>query len=349
MPRATRLTTPLAALCLLAADLTGCTIIIRPEVGGGPPVATPLVCVPGSEMPSAHVYFSARIERSTVNLADRYQSLMTDTVLALAGAGIQTTHAVLIRADERPVDNRVLGAWGCNLDSPEDLKPADVIRHYATEGILRESPLGCVLDPLRQTGANLADEVTRYPPQLPGTSGRRIFGYAPDLVLVVHLDGLERRSGFGDPGCTEARLALGGVAADGGVAWLAYQGPNPPPNLTAHWMLATPESVDRATFVRACRQVDGFPADVLDLLEPSPRAVYGPLGQTLASTGARVASLPFCDFLAGPSEFLVQEAVAMARMLGLDVDPARVRQVLAGGLPGLAPPGGGADIARPGP
>lgn len=318
---------------LLGVGLAGCVFIVRPEDSRTPqPVPFPLTCASSGEQPTAHVYFSARIERSTVNLVDEYASLMTRTVIALAGAGIDTQQAVLVRADERPGGAPVLAAWGCRLDSPEQLRPEDVLRWYATYEQLDEGPLGCVTDPVRRLGANLNEVVTQYPRGLGGTDGLSVFGGAPDIVLVVHLDPLLRRSGYDAEACASAR-ALADVEPDGTVSWLRYAGEDLPIDRVVHWLVHTPEAIERAAFVEACRAQEGFPSHLLDLIEPSTLEVYGPLAGALGAAGAGVTRASFCEVVADDRDLLVEGALDLAGRLGLDVPEEQVVDVLDNGLP----------------
>lgn len=306
-----------------------CVIIVKPGGDQPTPVPVPLTCNPASEAPKAHVFFATRIERSTVNLADRYGAVMQDVVLGLAAAGVEVTTGVLVRQDERQIQQPMLAAWGCSLDSPEELIPADVIRYYATQAEPEEAPLGCAVDPLLSLGAGLPDAVTQYPPGLPGTRGLSVFSRAPDLVLVVHLDHLARRTGFDDPACDDARRTLQGD-------WLAYAG-ELPRDRVVHWFFSTEEQLSREAFVAGCRMVDGFPSSVLDSLEESKLPFYGPLEQAVLDAGASTAGLSMCRVLVETEEkkFLMNEIGRVAGMLGLSVDEERVKEVLAGGLPEL--------------
>jgi hypothetical protein len=333
----------LAALSLIQA--AGCVIIINP--GGNQPVPIPpMVCsleAAAAEAPIVHIYFAMRIERSTVNLAGKYSKLMQDTSLALAAIGANVTTGVLVRQDERPVSQPLLAAWGCVLDDPTALPPADVIKYYATQTELEDVDLGCAVDPLISMGERLTDTITQYPPELPGRSGNSVFGSAPELVLVVHVDSLGRKTGFDEEGCSHAARAL---ASDenGSAPWLAYAGTIPHDRIV-HWFIATDELVPRESFVAACKSVDGFPSSVLDTLEESKKAFYGPMAQAVSEHGSSVGVLPMCKMLVEPEErqFIKNQVSSIAGILGLHFDEMRVDQVLEGGFPALAPPPGTTD------
>jgi hypothetical protein len=320
----------LALSALIAAP--GCVFIVKPNEPT--PVPTPLVCNPLSEAPKVHVYFVARIERSTVNVADRYGAVMQDVALGLTAVGAEVTTGVLIRADERQIDTPLLAAWGCNLDSPESLIPSDVIRFHAIQRAPAGPAVGCAIDPLITLGAGLTDVVTQYPPGVPGSSGRSVFSGAPDLVLVVHLDHLRRKSGFDDPSCDGARAAL--LEGDEQSEWLDYGG-GLPRDRVVHWIFATEEGVSREAFVGECKSIDGFPSTALDTLEESPAAFYGPMGEALAGAGESVGRLSMCRLLVDTEEkrFLRRGVEEIAGILGLKVDQARFDQILSGGIPEL--------------
>lgn len=332
----------LAALGLLVGTAS-CVIIVEPGGNTPVPIPTPLTCNPASEAPRVHLFFATRIERSTVNLADRYSEMMQDVALGLAAIGADVTTGVLVRQDERWVSRPILAAWGCTLDSPEQLRPSDVIRHYAIEAPPEDGNLGCAVDPLVRLGASLTDAVTQYPPGLNGTNGRRVFGLAPDLVLVVHIDSVGRKTGYDEPGCQDAADAF--AADEDGIApWLAYQSSMPHDRIV-HWFFTTQELVTRETFVAACKSVEGFPSSVLDTLEESRKALYGPLGQTVSGRGASVGVLPLCNMLVQIEErkFLNGQLAHIANLLGLSFDEERLKTIFEGGLEELLnpPPAGG--------
>ncbi len=354
-------------LWALTASLlfSGCTIIIDPgDVKPGPPVPVPLQCTPigldpltgeaqlllENPPPRAQVIFSVRMTRSTANLAEVYETFMTETIAGLAATGVQVTHAVLVRADERPVQPRILAAWGCSLDSPEDLPPKDVLSYYITNAELPESPLGCVTDPLTDLGAELTTAVTEYPRQLPGKEGKSIFGSAPALVLVVHMDPLARKSAYNSSQCAAAQT-ISQTTPDAGAAWLAYDGDLIPFDRVVHWFIHSDEGIDEPTFRQRCLAVEGFPAAQYDALEPSALPVYTPLAAAIEESGGPAASISMCSFLASTERqrFLTTQISGLATVLGVSLNKAVLKALLEGGefpIPGGVMPPGEDDGSR---
>lgn len=331
---------PARAVGAAALACAGCTIIVQGNPMPVPvPIPTPLVCADAATTPTAHVLFNVRVDRTTVNLAPHYARWMERTALALAAAEIVTTQAVLIEVEERPVPRRVLAAWGCNLDDPRALPPEDVLRHYATAadggGDTTGGVLGCATDPLVRAGDALTEIVTQYPPELPGRSGVHVFGPAPTITLVVHVDARERRTGFDEPACDGARALLERDSS-GRAKWLDYAGEGVPGDHVVHWFIATDELVSRDTFVSRCKEYGGLPTSVLDIIDASPKALYGPLTQELESAGTgRVASVPFCAMLeeTESATFLTKEIHTIADLAGTEVDDDTLRSLLGGELP----------------
>src|SRR5688572_10441474 len=138
----------LAPLFAISALTGSCVIIVNPSgPGPGGGIGGALTCAT-NDAPTAHVYFAMRLDRSTVNLKEDYAAIMLNTAMSLPAAGLLPTHAVLIREDERPVENNgLLAAWGCELDDPEQLPPEMVIDHYVRKS-LPDAPIGCATDPL---------------------------------------------------------------------------------------------------------------------------------------------------------------------------------------------------------
>jgi hypothetical protein len=325
----------------LFVGAASCVFIIEPGGNNPTPTPVPLTCNPQTlieDVPIIHVYFATRIERGTFNLADKYGKVMTDVALGLAALDANVTTGVIVRQDERPVSPTILAAYGCTLDNPFELLPADVIRYYALNSDPDDVNLGCAIDPLISLGEHLTDAVTQYPPGLSGTNGVSVFGSAPDLVLIVHLDSLGRETGFDEPGCAAAKRALEG-GDDGNATWLNYAG-SVPHDRIVHWFFTTEELVSREAFVNGCKQVDGFPSSLLDNLEESRKAFYVPMADLVADRGASVAALPMCRMLVEPEEqtFLKDQISHVAGILGLQFDEERLTNVLNGGLPALHPP-----------
>lgn len=318
------------------AASSACVIIIKPS--DPKPVPVPLSCS-GEGYKTAHVIFSARVSRSVVNLAPAYDSFMTHTLLALAGAKVLPTSAVLVRSDEREVDHSILGAWGCNVEGSlsQSLRPVPgaILTHYAQNDALREPAEGCMSDTLVTTGAKLTDATSDYPPELGGKSGVRLFSNRPDVVLVVHLDSLERKAAYDEPTCRSAGT-LSAQANDGTAAWLDYAGADMQPDEIYHWFLTTEEGVSDAAFLKECKKADGILESYFDVLQPSAKAYYGPLQQALEGSGQNVASLQICRMLANQDlNFLVDEATRIGEAVGSGPDPAEIEKVINGGIEGL--------------
>jgi hypothetical protein len=329
----------LFALTFAAAS---CVIIVQPNEPTPVPVPKPLSCINENEAPTAHVYFVMRLERSTVNLAHSYTSIMTRTVGALAAASILPTIGVLVRNDERPVEkNGLLAAWGCNLDDPERLPPEQVIEHYA-QIALPPAPIGCAADPLVGLGKALTDATTDYPPELNGVSARSVFGQKPDLVLVVHFDERARRTSLEDAACANAHAL--GVESGDSAPWLQYADGAMPSEKIVHWFFTTDEGVDRETFIAHCKQFEGFPTSVLDIIEPSPNLMWRPLAQEIASSGQHVTTFPLCAAFSDKemNRFFFAEIPKIANIAGTGVDIDVLGSVLGGMMPteNASPPEG---------
>src|SRR5688572_9083699 len=110
-----------------------CVFIIEPGGNMPTPTPVPLTCNPEPllmDVPIIHVYFATRIERGTINLADKFGQVMTEVVLGLAALDANVNTGVIVRQDERAVSPVILAGYGCTLDNPFELLPADVIKYY---------------------------------------------------------------------------------------------------------------------------------------------------------------------------------------------------------------------------
>lgn len=326
---------PRLMLGLASLVTTGsCVIIVNTPPPVPVPVGSELTCTNELDAPVAHLYFVSRIERSTVNLKEIYASIMTRTASALTAAGILPTTAVLIRSDERPVEkNGLLAAWGCNLDDPKKLLPEDVIRHFA-QTPLDAGPIGCATDPLVSVGRNLTDLNTDYPPELPGRSGRSIFNLKPDIVLVVHFDERARRSALSDSVCSSAHT-LATETDDELAPWLSYADGAMPADKIVHWFFTTDEGVERDVFISNCKQYEGFPTSVLDIIEPSANLMWQPLRGELSDGGQHVVDMPLCAAMTDHemTPFFFSEIPRIAQIAGTTVDLEVLNAILGGMIP----------------
>ncbi|MBK6684392.1 MAG: hypothetical protein IPG45_07950 [Deltaproteobacteria bacterium] len=319
------------------ATFTSCVILIKPPTPV--PIPVPLSCSTQGQK-TAHIIFSTRINRTTVNLSPGYESFMIHTMLALAGAKVMPSSVVLVRSDERTVDTEVLAAWGCNVASSPDtaLQPAPnaVINYYAQNDTLRDPAEGCMSDSLLSVGDRLTEVTTSYPNELPGgRSGLSVFSTKPDVVLVVHMDALERKAGFEEPAC-RSTATLAAQGEDGALAWLSYAGADPAPQEVVHWFVTTDEGLSDSAFFAECKKADGIDTGLFDSLQPSAKAFYGPLAQSLEASGQHTAVLPICRMLANQDlKFLVDEALHIGDELGTSPDATEIEETINGGFDAL--------------
>ena len=345
---------------LLALAAAGCTFIIEPpEPPPGSTFLVPFTCLPtrvdpvtgtlsvggGDEPPApvVHVVFAARVRRSAATLAATWDQFMRETVAGLTATGAQVSVAALLPLDEGP-RRGILAAWGCDLDQPDALPAEEVLRFWAAQPPPPGEPRGCALDPVVEAGARWAALSTDYPPGLDGRSGRSVFGEAPDLLLVVHLDPLARRAGADEPACRDAAGAYARQAPDGSAPWVRYaEGPLSGPlaaDRIVHWFAYTEEGIDDATLAARCRAQEAFPLGLFDALEASPRALYGPVAGSLSSGPGLVQQIPMCELLVQRRrlEFLRASLEPVAARLGLSVNLDLLSALVDGER--LGPPGG---------
>jgi hypothetical protein len=317
---------------------SGCTIIIESSPPP-PPVPVPAVTNPCIEsektagMPTAHVLIDVRIDRTVVNLEAHYASWLKTAVGVLWAGNVRTTKAAMIRLDEQEGAVQPLAAWGCDVGGFE-LDPVEVIHHYAAKASPPGAPSACALSPLLAAGRDLGALLTEYPPELGGESGRRIFGAAPDLVVVIHLDSLARRIGREDAPCAQA-AALSAGGADEPAAWLAYAEGAVPLSQIHHWFIATEEGIDRPALEARCRAAEDLPAQILDVIEPSAERLFQPVAEEVRAAGGSAMQTALCrmfprsDRDAAFTE-LVQEVSARA---GTSIDEELLIRALSGDLP----------------
>jgi hypothetical protein len=309
--------------------------------------------------PTAHVIFSVQLDRSVAALSEAYSRWIEKVILGLVAVGVQPTRAVMLAMDEHGSAPTVLAAWACDLGGFSIL-PSQVLEYYATHPLPVGAANGCAVDPLIAAGADATKLVTSYPPALGGESGRQIFGARADSLVVVHIDSIHRSAGFSDSVCASA-ATIAQKDATGHAPWWSYAGGETLPfDRIFHWFIATDEGIDRMTFVNRCRSVQGFPTEVLDVLEPSAQSLFEPLASAInASSGGLATFTPMCDVLSSMAEKPVfeSELVSIGSALGGRVIPQLLDQVLSSdnplmgftvsGNPGASSDGGpstGADV-----
>ncbi|MBA2664028.1 MAG: hypothetical protein H0U74_17190 [Bradymonadaceae bacterium] len=149
-----------------------------------------------------------------------------------------------------------------------------------------------------------------YRPETANPQARPYFQEAADGFIVVYLTAGQRPCA-----ATDAACQLDGKApaayftaknSEQNAAWLELAGDSGVQTKRIfHLAIVTPEGVSYDAFSRACTGYPDFPATMLDVMEPSPKAYYGPFVQALQSGGGKGTMIDLCQAMSSRSEALM--------------------------------------------
>ena len=134
-----------------------------------------------------------------------------------------------------------------------------------------------------RTGQHLVE--ARLPPELGGLDGAAFFDRPRSLFLVIYLQPLERKCGMSSASCAvDGRSPAEIFTAtnpDGTAAWLHFATGGIPLGQVVHVAIDTKEGEPTDAFRTRCKAINGFPANLLDVMEPSPALYFDPLTAAL--------------------------------------------------------------------
>lgn len=280
----------IAALALFV--LSGCTIIRYIEGNNDDNNTDP----PPPKI--VDVLVMVELDRTTVQLAEEYQ-----TILLGLGTGLGKANVQMRRVAMAPMYRRSGAAvpliYGEGDASADFSSYAEAITFFAQDDGQRY-----LRDETDTDGENLAavglELGTRaiYHPRTADTSAEAYFTTPADGFIVLQLTARARECAYDEASCQ-----LEGVPAaeyftrgDGDADWLELaSGQGLPADKIFFVNVATAEDVDEDAFVKKCERSPGFPAAKLDYIEPSPNVYYKELSQQLGRNGGWGKFIDLCD------------------------------------------------------
>lgn len=169
---------------------------------------------------------------------------------------------------------------------------------------------------LAAVGANLG-RYTVFVPEGGPADARPYFEEPVDGFVVIVFSGTRRYCGPTE--CLLDSSPQGQYFTrdqDGVAAWLSFLGDSGLPiSKTVHIFVSTDEGAEADGFYQRCANLRGMPPGLIDILEPSPVAYFGPLADSINANGGRAQRISMCSALANPQRVSVDIASAISAAL----------------------------------
>ncbi|MFU8804196.1 MAG: hypothetical protein ACNA8W_10335 [Bradymonadaceae bacterium] len=306
----------LATLMTMALS-TGCTLIRYvdpPEEnngGGGPGEIVPKV---------VDVLVMIDLDRSAANLAPHYNGVLASIAMAL-----ELSHIHVRSAAMAPLYSRAGGVVPLLYG---EFDPRSEFQHWGEAIMFYTYDDGAryLQTDVEADGENLAilglelDRRAIYRPTTADPEAIPYFQEAADGLIVIYLSASERPCAAGDAACQlngehPARY-LTRKTEDGNVAWLALADETGlPPNRILHVPIVTAEGVGFSDFSQSCSRETGFPAGLLDVMEPSPKNYYGHFTDEIRRQGGRAMTADLCQAFSNKRENIALSVAQQARQM----------------------------------
>jgi hypothetical protein len=333
-----------------------CTVVAPGNPDGGKTVIKPFPVFPDALPPApaveASVLIVANLDRSAVNMADRYAEVITRLGGFLDGVGLKLVSMGLIATYGDHFGPRLLlGRREGAIPSPtlEALilsGQADNIQDYdgllprigAALGNISEEDLPIALRLLAASGNFDGDGETSeaknligfgrglggeaLSPALGGVERSALFDKPRTLFIIIYLQSLPRRCALDSAAClvdgrkpTDIFLE---TDASGAAAWLNFAGPGIKPEQILHVAIATSETESVEAFRARCGEVPGFRRTLFDVMAPSPNAYFGPLTTALNAAHRGTGAMgDLCEMIgSAPEEAIMKLGTSVAGVLG---------------------------------
>jgi hypothetical protein len=270
---------------------TACVKVIHDEVcdAGG------IVVGGGGEPAHAQALIVLNLERSAANLTGTYASILAQLNGDLQGLGVVVDEWAVL-----PLYGAVTTSPALIYGFPStggDL--ATALSLAALSGHFDKPIAGATAEQY-----NLADlaqhlDTATLPPELTGGESKAFFSPPKDLFFIVTIQTAQRTCADTDPACAVSGQSPNDVFtatdSDGNAAWLKLPGGSPKPGRIYQAFIATSEQEAADAFANRCKMLPGFPATLLDVLQPSPVPYYVDLQNTLAQKGWPGERIDLCE------------------------------------------------------
>ncbi len=305
------------AMLLLASSLTACTLIRDRDPanssngGNGDPIPRVVDALILVDLP-----------RGAVNIMPGYAAFMAYVEAGLA-AQLITINRVAVAPMYRQQSDRPPLIYG--YDDPHapfhSLEEA-LVYYVSDDGLAHlDGQASNDTENLATLGARLDRETIFQPFQSP-PEAIPYYRDAADGFVVFYLTGSSRHCAHDSSSCAvdgqRPAHYLTDVDDDTGFAsWLSLPGPSGvAPSQIMHVAVATEEGASYDAFVDRCMREPNFPANHLDLLEPSEHAFFGPMMSQLRQNGGHGQLVDLCTAFSNRREnAAISVAAEIGRML----------------------------------
>jgi hypothetical protein len=283
----------------------------------------------------ASVLYVANLQKSSVNLAQKYADIMIGLGAFWKSAGLAVDNMGLISTYADQFGPRLLlGRSASAGQPPSSLALLAALAAAADGGVtdyqqllqtlgptlgnIDDAGLASALTLLASSGSfdgdgqtseakNLIDfgrdlNTAALPPELGGLDRSAFFSVPHDLFIIVYLQPLPRRCALGSSACNVDGRSPTDIFLDtdpgGGVSWLSFANGSILPEQVVQVSVATREGESETDFTTRCSGLPGFPRNLLDVMAPSQNAYFTPLMNALnaAHPGTGQAA-DFCDLI----------------------------------------------------
>jgi len=343
---------------VIAAVASGCTVVApgNPDGGMNKPIIIPIQpdALPQPKPLEASVLVVANLERSAVNLADKYATIMgglasyLETVhLQVKNMGLIATYGdhwgprlLLGRRDGAPTGpglellitaaastntqiqdyDHLLPLIGSTLGNISDQDLPLALRLLASSGNFDGDGETSEAKNLIAFGRGLNAEPLS--PVQGGIDRSALFDQPRDLFIVVYLQALPRRCALDSAACLVDGRKPSDIFAeanpDGTAAWLNFNGEGIKPGRILHVAIVTSEGEDLSAFRTRCAKVPGFPTTLFDVMAPSPNMYFTPLAGALNAANPGTGSIgDFCELIGqSPEAAVMRLGQSVAGVLG---------------------------------
>ncbi len=284
----------------------------------------------------ANLQRSVAAGANNANLANQYANIITGLASYWQSVNLQVANMGLIATYPDQYGSRLLLGRSSTAGTPpmSSLLLLGLLAQQADGGItdyqsllkalgptlgnIDDSDIGSALTVLAASGnfdgdgqtseaKNLIDfgrglNSASLPPEAGGLDRSAFFDVPHDLFIVVYLQPLSRRCALGTSDCNVDGRSPADIFTEtdssGNAAWLSFASGGIPTGKVVHLSIATSEGESQSAFETRCKAIQGFPASILDYIEPSSNAYFKPLMSDLnAANKGTGQSGDFCSVI----------------------------------------------------
>lgn len=286
--------TSLITLLILAISLSGCTLIRYVDGDDDDPQ-------PGEVEPRyVQALILVDLPRGAANIMPGYANYIAYVQAALSVQHIEVTRTAIAPLYRQQRDRPLLLYGEDDAYAPFGSLPEALAYYISDEGLSHlDSTSDADGENLAVLGLNM-DRESVFNPRFAPPETRPYFHEADHGFIVFYLSASARKCAHDSPECaldqkTPAEYFTATDPETGFATWLEMtDGTGFSPSKIVHIAIFTPEGMNYDTFADKCLREPQFPANHLDVIEPSDRAYFGPFMKELRRRGGQGIEVDFC-------------------------------------------------------